>query len=253
MSFEARCRLAPSPEALGRLAAILGGRADTPVQVHHRLVWTLFGDGPERRRDFLYLVEATRPFTVIVRGRREPRDHVGGLWEILALRPFAPKLAPGMPLRFRLRAVPVTWVRTTDGGPTRRQDVIMAAWMRLPPAERDDPERRAAVAEAAGRAWLARTGRRAGFSFVPEEVAVFDYDPQALARKRRGADGRLLPPAAPPGGKAPPFGGAVSFEGRLRVDDPERFREALLAGFGRARAFGFGLMLIAPDRETAAC
>ncbi len=253
MSFEARCRLAPAPEALPRLATILGARADTPAQVHHRLVWTLFGDVPGRQRDFLYLVEATRPFTVIVRGRREPRDHVGGLWEIRRVRPFAPRLEPGMPLRFRLRAVPVTWVRMAEGGPTRRQDVIMAAWMRLPPEERADPERRAAVAEKAARAWLARTGRASGFSFAAEEVAVFDYDPQALARKRRGADGRLLPPAAPAGGRAPPFGGAVSFEGRLRVDDPGRFREALLAGFGRARAFGFGLMLIAPDAGATSC
>ncbi len=253
MSFEARCRLTPAPEALPRLAAILAGRADTPVQVHHRLVWTLFGDVPGRKRDFLYLVEATRPFTVIVRGHREPRDHVGGLWEILRVRPFAPHLEPGMRLRFRLRAVPVTWVRMADGGPTRRQDVVMAAWMRLPPEQRADPERRATVAENAARDWLARTGRTAGFSFVPEEVAVFDYDPQALARKRRGPDGRLLPPAAPAGGRAPPFGGAVNFEGRLRVDDPGRFREALLAGFGRARAFGFGLMLIAREREVSAC
>jgi CRISPR system Cascade subunit CasE len=36
----------------------------------------------------------------------------------------------------------------------------------------------------------------------------------------------------------------LDINGVLTVKDPERFLVALASGFGRARAFGYGLMLI---------
>ena len=38
----------------------------------------------------------------------------------------------------------------------------------------------------------------------------------------------------------------VTFEGHLRIVDPAAFRETLAAGIGPAKAFGFGLMSVAP-------
>lgn len=38
----------------------------------------------------------------------------------------------------------------------------------------------------------------------------------------------------------------ASFEGALRVKDPDRLREALTVGVGRAKAYGCGLMTLAP-------
>jgi CRISPR system Cascade subunit CasE len=38
----------------------------------------------------------------------------------------------------------------------------------------------------------------------------------------------------------------VVFEGRLRVTDAEAFRRALAAGIGSGKAFGFGLLSVAP-------
>ena len=38
----------------------------------------------------------------------------------------------------------------------------------------------------------------------------------------------------------------VGDEGVLRVTDLEKFRNALLHGIGSAKAFGFGLLVIAP-------
>ncbi|MCP4644356.1 MAG: type I-E CRISPR-associated protein Cas6/Cse3/CasE, partial [bacterium] len=40
--------------------------------------------------------------------------------------------------------------------------------------------------------------------------------------------------------------GSVRFEGRLRVTEPEQFREILAAGMGSAKAYGFGLLSVAP-------
>jgi CRISPR system Cascade subunit CasE len=38
------------------------------------------------------------------------------------------------------------------------------------------------------------------------------------------------------------------FEGRLRVVDSEVFRDRLIRGFGGAKAYGCGLLTLAPDR-----
>lgn len=40
--------------------------------------------------------------------------------------------------------------------------------------------------------------------------------------------------------------GRATFDGALRVTDPEAFRRALTSGIGRAKAYGCGLMTLAP-------
>ncbi len=80
------------------------------------------------------------------------------------------------------------------------------------------------------RAWLARKGVEHGF--VLEEARA----PVARWRQaRRSGD------TAGNGQKH--FG--VDFTGILRVEDPVRFRRALISGIGPAKAFGFGLLSLA--------
>ncbi|GAB7100777.1 hypothetical protein JCM3263A_22520 [Thermobifida fusca] len=38
----------------------------------------------------------------------------------------------------------------------------------------------------------------------------------------------------------------VTFDGRLEVTDPDALRRALISGIGRAKAYGCGLMTLAP-------
>lgn len=232
--WESRVVLQPkSPRAL---FSILGtDMRDSDAQFAHRMVWTLFPDAPRDRRDglFLFHVERTRPFTAIVRSRRPPEDGLGGVWHITT-RPFAPVLVPTQRLGFLLRAVASRWERRPGERRGRRQDVITAAWHALPEAERH-PERLEAVAEAACQDWLARQGERCGFAVAPAEVTVRDYDRTRLRPDRRGraAAGDIR------------FG-AVTFEGRLTVTDPDAFRRMLADGLGHGRAYGNGLMQIAP-------
>jgi CRISPR system Cascade subunit CasE len=58
--------------------------------------------------------------------------------------------------------------------------------------------------------------------------------------KADGYDQRHIPRD----GKAPITLSTLDFEGVLAVTDPPIFLAALASGFGRARAFGCGLMLI---------
>jgi CRISPR system Cascade subunit CasE len=39
---------------------------------------------------------------------------------------------------------------------------------------------------------------------------------------------------------------AVEFQGALNVTDPAKFHETFTRGIGSAKAFGFGLLVIAP-------
>jgi CRISPR system Cascade subunit CasE len=73
-----------------------------------------------------------------------------------------------------------------------------------------------------------------GFS-ADEGVALSVHD-QEMRRRGRSGDG-----------KAFRFASFV-FEGRLQVIDADRFRRALQRGIGAEKAFGFGLLQIAPVR-----
>ena len=235
--IESRCILTGSP------AAILARDVRPDRDLGHGLIWTLFGTGEARARDFLYFVESLRPFTAIVRSARQPKP--SELWTVERSYPFRPVLEIGRELAFRVACVPSVHARRPDAASDRarrrgttRQDVILTAWDRLSVEERGDPERLASVGDAAALAWLERQGERRGFTLSPHHdkdapaVEVIAYERHRLPRGH---------------GRAAIFG-SVIFEGTLRVTDAERFRAVLHDGIGTNRAFGFGLVQIARPR-----
>lgn len=80
-------------------------------------------------------------------------------------------------------------------------------------------------------AWLARQGERGGFSFADE--SVLRQPGYVYVRKTGKEMNRLF---------------SVRFDGVLTVSDPDAFRETLVRGIGPAKAFGFGLLSVAPVR-----
>lgn len=86
------------------------------------------------------------------------------------------------------------------------------------------------LADEVARGWLAGQGARAGFRLLtPEGVPVVeDYSVRDLPRR---------------GGNAPRFG-VLDLTGTIEVTEPAAFLARLVRGFGRAKAFGCGLMLI---------
>lgn len=233
--WESRVILTPrDPRAL---RSILGAdMRHSNAQFAHRMIWTLFPGLPDAKRQglFLFQVERDRPFTAIVRSRRPPEDGLGGVWTIERTRPFQPVLRPGQRLRFRLRAVASRWQPQPGKDRGRRVDVVRFAWSRMPEADQT-PEMLEAVAERAALDWLSRQGDRCGFQPVEEEVAVLNYDHTRLQQERRSRDraGDIQ------------FG-ALTYEGLLTVTDPDAFRRMLADGVGSGRAYGNGLMQIAP-------
>lgn len=191
------------------------------TDAHHRLVWTLFADRPDRQRDFLWRAEGQGRFTLL--SQRPPSP--SRLFEPPEARPFAPVLVAGDRLAFALR-VNATRDRA-HAEKDRRVDVVMHALRDVPPGER--AEHRMQVAQAAATDWLAGQGARSGFAAA--EVLVGDYSVAALPGHR----GRR---------KGQPQYGILDLTGLLSVTDPAAFLSRLAAGFGRAKAFGCGLMLI---------
>jgi CRISPR system Cascade subunit CasE len=224
--FLARARLRRDA-SLSSLARLLlpEGPEGVRIAAAHRLVWSLFADSPDRRRDFLWCAEADgRLITLSPRPPSDPH----GLFE-LESKEFAPNLATGDRLGFRLRANPVVARKAEGGGPSKRHDVVMDAIRHFPKGERAAP-REQAINEA-GKKWITALGARAGFAADLSSLSADGYDRVRIPRESG----------------APMVFGQLDFEGRLTVTEPALFLASLTNGFGRAKAFGCGLMLIRRD------
>ena len=197
-------------------------QAGAQLGAAHSLIWALFAESPDRRRDFLW--RQVRPGEFLILAARPPTDPHGLF--TLEYKPFAPVLHPGQQLGFDLRANPVVSISTGPGERGKRHDVVMNALSKLPQGERGAARDRA-IREA-GLTWLERRGASAAFTVDPDRQAIDGYDRVRIARE---------------GDRAILFS-TLSFQGVLTVQDPSRFIAAVLHGFGAAKAFGCGLMLI---------
>ncbi|SNB71034.1 CRISPR-associated protein, Cse3 family [Arboricoccus pini] len=209
----------------------------------HRLVWTLFADTADRRRDFLWREEGTGQAGFLVLSARPPLDP-HGLFEPLETKQWSPVLRAGDQLSFSLRANPVRRLRHDPerkgpGKTQRYHDVVMHALSS--PADGafagSRSERREVAIRSAGLAWLERQGETAVFTLLDPEASL-RIDGYEQIRVPRG-------PAS-----SPIRFSMLEFDGKLRVDDPSRFLRRLHAGFGKARAWGCGLMLIRRARSN---
>ena len=206
--------------ALAALAPVLApDDDDLRVDLGHRLLWAAFSDGPDRRRDFLWREEDRGRYLAL--SRRPPAaDHV--LFDI-ETKSFEPALKEGDRLRFALRANIVA-TRKDDARKNKRRDVVLEALKHYP--KDDYALHRDRVAADAAANWLTRQGDKSGF-----RVEAID---DCAYRKSR------LPRA----GERDITLGLFDIEGSLTVIAPQSFVEALARGFGKAKSFGCGLMLI---------
>lgn len=208
-------RQAPTRALAGILNPSIAGQA---ADVQHKLIWTLFGDSEDRERDFLWRADGKGGFMTL--SARPPRE--SELFANLEVKPFNPVLKIGDRLAFQLRA---NATKYRDGATSnRRVDLVMDA-LHTVPRERRSRER-PRIAQEQGAAWLGRTGVPNGFEAT--EVRVADYRQIDIGRKDR---------------KQARFG-LMDIEGIITVTDPEKLVAGLGQGFGRAKAWGCGLMLV---------
>jgi CRISPR system Cascade subunit CasE len=216
-------RLLTSPQSLH--AAVMASFAERPEHRGQgpRVLWRL--DHRSRSEVLLYVVSPDRPdLTHLVEQAGWPTT---GGWQTKPYAPFLDRLAAQDTWAFRLTANPVHSIRRHDAEPTKRT-------AHLTPRHQLD--------------WLLRRQTDAGFAVVerPEprpdgldgpwhEVVVHNRSDLAFG-KRSESDTRAHKVTLT----------RVTFDGRLRVLDPVALRRTLTAGLGKAKAYGCGLMTLAP-------
>jgi CRISPR system Cascade subunit CasE len=229
--FLSRLRLRRDAATAALRPLLIPDDADERVAASHRLIWSLFADRPDRRRDFLWREDKENSFMVL--SLRPPLD-ARNLFAV-ETKSFDPRLSPGDRLAFVLRAN-----ATTSAKPASRDrrgeriDIVMAT---LAPLARGEARSRARedLTERAGQAWLTRQGSTSGFAVDPREILVRDYRVQRLPRRSAStAHSRAAPVTL----------GVLDLGGVLTVTEPTVFVAAMAKGFGRAKAFGCGLMLV---------
>lgn len=222
--YLSRLRLsrAPSVAALKALIDPDALDADARQDAHHRLIWSAFAGDPAVTRDFLWREEGEGVF--LVQSPRRPSD--SPFFEPPEVRELVPDLRPGDRLSFLLRANATRDLRG-ENRQRQRVDVVMDLLHKLPKAER--AERRAELAEEAARRWLSAQGARAGFRL--ERLTLRDYSTVTLPGHRGRRQG------------VPRFG-ILDMTGEITVTEVVPFLVKLTQGFGRAKGFGCGLMLI---------
>jgi CRISPR system Cascade subunit CasE len=220
--FLSRISLRSNP-SVATLAPILFDAAGRhPSEAVRRLVWTLFADREDRKRDFLWREDAARRFYVLSHRAPEDRQRLF----TIETKAFEPALAPGDRLSFSLRANATVSRPRGDARAGKRDDVVMAALQPIPPRHRAEPRKDLIRRE--GLDWLRRQGARAGFDFNDAEVAVDGYEPVII----RGH------------GKSALTLSVIEFDGLIIVREPRVFLDKVARGFGRGKAFGLGLMLV---------
>ena len=210
---------------------------------------------PRKEAGFLFRLERDGPARILVQSAQRPD------WEyafqnapyLLAcsakVREFNPTPRRGERYRFRLLAhvvdrqtVAREQTRTTRSGKTiakrRRKEtwVLPAPVPATLPTDAKERQRLLSARWDSWRDWLNRLGGRAGFQVLDEPATPLLV--QAVRSFVRDPENQ----------KAMRYNGGL-FDGMLRVEDPDAARDAITRGIGPAKAFGFGLLSIAPVRE----
>lgn len=229
--FFSRARLRQDVPAAALHQLLLPGSHGQRAGAGHRLIWILFADSPDRTRDFLWREGDAGVFYTL--SRRPPVDQ-HGLFVLDPPKEFAPRLVAGDRLAFSLRANATVAKASVPGKRGKPSDVVMAAIKEVPSGARASA--RADAVRDAGYRWLDAQGRRAGFAIVRRtDGGAAEAAPLLRTSYRTMRVDHAGPRATL---------GVLDFDGVLEVTNPELLLDGISRGFGRAKAFGCGLMLV---------
>ncbi len=174
----------------------------------------------------LFVVSPDRPdLTHLVEQAGWPAAAAAGTpgWQTFHYTPFLERLDKGDGWGFRLTANPVHCVRNKDGVPTKRTAHLTTHHQLRWLLQRQ---------QAGGFKVLAKPGDKQ-LTEHGDEHQVIVTGRRDLEFGKRGNEGRVTIKA-------------VTYDGRLEVTDPDALRTLLTSGLGKAKAYGCGLMTLAP-------
>jgi CRISPR system Cascade subunit CasE len=222
-------RFLRNPQALH--AAVLGGLSRQPVT--ERVLWRLEPDSAHRA-SLLVLTESRPSWEHIVEQAGWPStDDPQAL-----VRPYEPlldQIARGREFAFRLKANPVSATKQPDApSPAQKERLATQARPRGMRVAHRTVEHQLD--------WFTTRAPQWGFALITDSadlpaVRLVARDRLTFTKKRTDdSPGR------------PVVLQTATFEGIIRIDDPDLARRSLLAGVGPGKAYGLGLITLAPPR-----
>ncbi|GAA1008177.1 CRISPR-associated protein Cse3 [Streptomyces sp. F-3] len=240
-------RLLSSPQAMH--AAVMSSfphllPTDRPSPDAPRVLWRV--DQRARAEVLLYIVSPDRPdLTHLVEQAGWPAaaaddpQHRG--WQTKPYGPFLERLSTGDHWAFRLTANPVHTVRRTEDEPRKitahLTPIHQMGWLLDPERQKrggfrilEKPHDARLLPDGTTHRGHRHHGDRYELSVGATRTLTFNKS-RVTDGSRRSRPVTLV---------------TVTFEGRLEVTDPEALRRTLTQGIGRARAYGCGLLTLAP-------
>lgn len=179
----------------------------------HQRVWQAFGGRDGEARDFLVRIDRKEEaFRVLILSRTAPARPDWCPSAGFQSKPIPDAFFTHVSFAFSLLANPTKKIRSNAQGERTKNG------RRVPLTQRED------LLE-----WLQRKAEVGGFTMEAESVQTVPRGREFF--HKTGAHGTHA---------------AVEFRGRLTVTDPVLFRTTVATGIGSAKAFGFGLLVLAP-------
>ncbi|GEK04458.1 type I-E CRISPR-associated protein Cas6/Cse3/CasE [Streptomyces sp. 1-11] len=239
-------RLLSSPQAMH--AAVMSSfptllPTDTPPTDGPRVLWRL--DHTARAEVMLYIVSPDRPdLTHLVEQAGWPAaaDPTAPGWQSRPYGPLLDRLTTADRWAFRLTANPVHHARRKDDEPTKRTAHItpthQMGWL----LKRQEACGFRVLEKADGTRLLpgGTTHHKQPHHGDRYELTVRDKRTLAFDKHHSPNGSRRAPVSLV----------TVTFDGRLEVTDPQLLRRALTQGIGKAKAYGCGLLTLAPLTPT---
>jgi CRISPR system Cascade subunit CasE len=218
-------------------APLLPDASDGP-----RVLWRLDRNAPAET--FLLVVSPDRPdMTHIVEQAGWPAaaaDRATLGWQTRPYGPFLDRLTAGSTWSFRLTANPVHHIRRKPSEPIKRTAHVTAAHQMSWLLDADRQQRAGfRISEKPDSKRLLPSGTtQSGHPHHGDRFEVTVRDQRNLSFNKSRSNGPSRPPVSLV---------TVTFDGHLEVTDPERLRRTLVQGLGKAKAYGCGLMTLAPS------
>lgn len=188
----------------------------------HQAAWDCFPGRPTDTRDFLTrLDESPQGFRLLIVSPQPPTRPEWCPADTWQSREIPPGYFQRTRYAFQLRVNPTKKVINPDKPKVVRPDGRL---------DRNKNARRVPLRQPAELvAWLQWKGADVGFAVDADSLRVIPEGQDYFNRGRqRGAHA------------------SVEFRGTLSVTDPAKFHQTFVTGLGSAKAFGFGLLVIAP-------
>lgn len=195
----------------------------------HQAVWEAFPGRDGAQRDFLTRLDAhDRGFQVVILSAAQPVKPDWCPTDQWETKPVPESFWAHDRYAFQLRANPTKKIIHPDRpkviGPDGRINRNRNA-RRVALRQREDLV-----------AWLTRKGGTGGFRVNADTLRTHPARKEFFWKPHPGEPAKAMPGVVQ----------GIEFRGTLRVLDRERFRETVRGGVGSAKAFGFGLLLLAP-------